>query len=515
MINGIIMFDGLGYVIAIGVVVLIILLFSYISSISNAFNERSSEDELVDSSPNSVEENTNERISSPQTEPEFSNKILNFEIKSKSSREWIIFAFIVIPIVNFSYYCYIEIPSSHDAGGVSLFFFLGTFVIFSAPTVVFNLLQFKESKYLLVSLFVSSLVYNGIYFPEKINLDYDNKIYSLLDKGDIKSLENEFGTECSLKDSKLDKYLWYASYRSESPIESLEFLFNCYIIDEKIDINDSEHGKYKLWSFFDKGITMNFKLNHNYEKIFITKYFPLFDDESKQKTINSLVYRVLNEYNDEIVLNYINRLSYLLKEKPEIINYINLEDINYHKLIEYRRVSVASYFLEKMPPKRDDYNLAMNILTNNLPFIIDSIKKDNSILEKTVINDIDSYFYKKKTMNLIFYSFYVSNAEVINYLMDSNLVKIEEYNYEVIIHKYNNETGLTDEIHEGCNNYLITGIADNRVLSDEDKKSILLKLKELPNICDRTVEKEINKIDEILDRYKNGNKASPQAMRGI
>ncbi|EJD6584789.1 hypothetical protein M0L63_RS18990, partial [Providencia rettgeri] len=39
MINGIVMFDGLGYVVAIGAVVLITLCITYLISIGNAFND--------------------------------------------------------------------------------------------------------------------------------------------------------------------------------------------------------------------------------------------------------------------------------------------------------------------------------------------------------------------------------------------------------------------------------------------------------------------------------------------
>ena len=145
----------------------------------------------------------------------------------------------------------------------------------------------------------------------------------------------------------------------------------------------------------------------------------------------------------------------------------------------------------------------MNILTNNLPFIIEKIKSDSGILENTIINDIDSYFYKEENINLIFYAFYVGNAEMINYLINNELFKIEDYNYEVKTYTQNYETGVVDTNNEGCNNYLVTGIAESWTLNEDEKKAFLLKLKGLPKICGRMIEVELNKIDEKLAKYKS------------
>ncbi|MCK9788887.1 hypothetical protein M1S95_06720, partial [Providencia rettgeri] len=160
----------------------------------------------------------------------------------------------------------------------------------------------------------------------------------------------------------------------------------------------------------------------------------------------------------------------------------------------YREVNAANYFLTRLPPSNDDYKLAMNILTNNLPFAIEKVKNDRGILENTTINDIDSYFYKKKNINLIFYAFYVGNAEMINYLIENKLFKIEDYNYEM---------KTTGSYEAGCNNYLVTGIAESWTLNEDEKKALLQKLKGLPNICDRMIEVELNKINEMLAKYKS------------
>ncbi|WJW83245.1 hypothetical protein QU516_07510 [Moellerella wisconsensis] len=497
------MFDGLGYVLAIGAVVLIILLISYFNLISNAFSDEKPENRSAGDTHKKVEETESEPDTFTQDETEFSNKILNFKIEKGWVKNSIIIAFIVIPIINFSYYCYVKIPSSYNWDDVSLLFFLSTFVIFSAPTVFLNLLKLKSPQYLLASLLFSTSIYNGIYYPEKIELDYKNKTHEIINKGDISLLEKELGKNCTLVKNKLDDYIWYASFRSEVPIDSLEFLFGCQFHKDNFDVNKIEEGRHYLRYFFDDKISRNTTINHNLEVLFAEKYFTLLDEESKQKLIWGLVYEIANESKKEYSDIYISRLDKLIELNPTIASYVNLRDSDYHKIIEYREVNAASYFLTRLPPSNDDYKLAMNILTNNLPFVIEKIKSDSNILENTIINDIDSYFYKKKNINLIFYAFYVGNTEMINYLIDNELFKIINYNYEVKTYTQNPETGAVDTHNEGCNNYLVTGIAESWTLNDDEKKALLQKLKSLPNICDRMIEVELNKIDEKLAKYKS------------
>ncbi|HHR5877668.1 TPA: hypothetical protein ACS7W8_001119 [Providencia alcalifaciens] len=489
------MFDGLGYVLAIGAVVLIILLISYFNLISSAFSDEKPENRSAGDTHKKVEETESEPDTFTQDETEFSNKILNFKIEKGWVKNSIIIAFIVIPIINFSYYCYVKIPSSYNWDDVSLLFFLSTFVIFSAPTVFLNLLKLKSPQYLLASLLFSISIYNGIYYPEKIELDYKNKTHKIINKGDISLLEKELGKNCTLVKNKLDDYIWYASFRSEVPIDSLEFLFGCQFHKDNFDVNKIEEGRHYLRYFFDEKISTNTAINHNLEALFAEKYFTLLDEESKQKLIWKLVYEIATESKKEYSDIYISRLDKLIDLNPSIANYVNLRDIDYHKIIEYREVNAANYFLIRLPPSNDDYKLAMNILTNNLPFVIEKVKNDRGILENTIINDVDSYFYKikNKKINLIFYAFYVGNAEMINYLIETKLFKIEDYNYEM---------KTTGSYETGCNNYLVTGIAESWTLNEDEKKALLQKLKSLPNICDRMIEVELNKIDEMLAKYK-------------
>ncbi|MBP6081900.1 MAG: hypothetical protein KA732_11570 [Providencia sp.] len=490
------MFDGLGYVLAIGAVVLIILLISYFNLISSAFSDEKPENRAAGDTHKKEEETESEPDSFTQDETEFSNKILNFKIEKGWVKTSIIIAFIVIPIINFSYYCYVKIPSAYDWDDVSTLFFLSTFVIFSAPTVFLNLLKLKAPQYLLASLLFSISIYNGIYYPEKTELDYKNKIHVIINNGDINLLEKELGKNCSLVERKLDDYIWYASFKSEVPIDSLEFLFGCQFHKNNFDVNKIEEGRHYLRYFFDEKISRNAAINHNLEVLFAEKYFTLLDEESKQKLIWELVYKIATESEKEYSDIYISRLDKLIDLNPNIANYVNLRDIDYHKIIEYREVNAANYFLTRLPPSNDDYKLAMNILTNNLPFVIEKVKNDRGILENTIINDIDSYFYKSKNkkINLIFYAFYVGNAEMINYLIENKLFKIADYNYEV---------KTAGSYEAGCNNYLVTGIAESWTLNEDEKKALLQKLKGLPNICDRMIEVELNKIDEMLAQYKS------------
>ncbi|EUD08271.1 hypothetical protein [Providencia alcalifaciens] len=489
------MFDGLGYVLAIGAVVLIILLISYFNLISSAFSDEKPENRSAGDTHKKVEETESEPDTFTQDETEFSNKILNFKIEKVWVKNSIIIAFIVIPIINFSYYCYVKIPSSYNWDDVSLLFFLSTFVIFSAPTVFLNLLKLKSPQYLLASLLFSISIYNGIYYPEKIEIDYKNKTHKIINKGDISLLEKELGKNCTLVKNKLDDYIWYASFRSEVPIDSLEFLFGCQFHKDNFDVNKIEEGRHYLRYFFDEKISTNTAINHNLEALFAEKYFTLLDEESKQKLIWKLVYEIATESKKEYSDIYISRLDKLIYLNPSIANYVNLRDIDYHKIIEYREINAANYFLIRLPPSNDDYKLAMNILTNNLSFVIEKVKNDRGILENTIINDVDSYFYKikNKKINLIFYAFYVGNAEMINYLIETKLFKIEDYNYEM---------KTTGSYETGCNNYLVTGIAESWTLNEDEKKALLQKLKSLPNICDRMIEVELNKIDEMLAKYK-------------
>ncbi|EKT63055.1 hypothetical protein [Providencia burhodogranariea] len=487
------MFDGLGYVLAIGAVILIILLISYFNSISNAFNDTNSDNEASVDNQKYKKHTSNVKESFEKNETD--NLKLAIDNKKGWKRNFLIIGIILIPMVNYAYYVNAKIPSSIGlGGGVDFLFTISTFFIFTMPNFFFNILQFKELKYLFIAFIASFILYNAIYFPQKLNVDFENKIYSFISNGDILNLEMELGKDCSLAKNELDDYLWYASFRSEAPIESLEFIFNCYFVKKDIDINNLKQDRYWLWSFFDKQITEHFKLNKHVEELFASKYFPLLDEESKQKTIWSLVYNVAHENSESLILIYINRLVKLVELNPEIINYISLRDSDYHEMIEYRRVEAANFYLKIKPPSQDSYRLAMNILTNNLPFLIEEVKKDSDILENTVINDIDSYFYKKESINLIFYAFYVSNAEVIDYLIDNQLLIIEDYNYE---------TKTSGSYDSGCSNYLVNGIANSWTLNDDERKVFLLKLKALPNICDRTIEMELNKIEEALAKYKS------------
>ncbi|MCW2254785.1 hypothetical protein M2263_000876 [Providencia alcalifaciens] len=486
------MFDGLGYVLAIGAVVLIILLISYFNSISNAFNDANSENEAFEDNQKYKKNTSNVKESFEKNESD--NLKLAIDNKKGWKRKFLIIAIILIPIVNYAYYINAKIPSSIGLGGGDFLFTISTFFIFTMPNFFFNILQFKELKYLFIAFIASFILYNAIYFPQKLNVDFENKIYSFISNGDILNLEIELGKDCSLVKNELDDYLWYASFRSEAPIESLEFLFNCYFFKKSIDINNLKHDEYWVWSFFDKQITEHLKLNKHVEELFASKYFPLLDRESKQKTIWSLVYNVAHENSESLIPIYINRLMKLIELNPEIIKYINLRDSDYYEMIEYRRVEAANFYLKIKPPSKDSYRLAMNILTNNLPFLIEKVKKDSDILENTVINDVDSFFYKKKDINLIFYAFYVSNAEIIDYLIDDKLLKVEDYNYE---------TKAAGSYDSGFSNYLVNGIANSWTLNDDEKKVFLLKLKSIPNICDRTIEIELNKIEEAQSKYKS------------
>lgn len=98
MINGIIMFDGLGYVLAIGAVVLIILLISYFNLISNAFSDEKPENRSAGDTHKKVEETESEPDTFTQDETEFSNKILNFKIE----KGW---------VKKFDYHCFYSYPN--------------------------------------------------------------------------------------------------------------------------------------------------------------------------------------------------------------------------------------------------------------------------------------------------------------------------------------------------------------------------------------------------------------------
>ena len=482
MINGIIMFDGLGYVVAIGAVVLITLCITYLISIGNAFNDTIPKDKTSECNPEKF-------LAKDDEENSFKSKLNN------NSKVYIwrilIIASVFIPFLNFIYYCDVEIYFVKDKG--EMFFGVFTFFIFTFLSFFLVVFRFKKSSEFVGAFLISFVAYNIMYFPQKLNVDFENKIYSFIANGNTNSLEKELGKNCSLVEYQLEDYIWYALFRSEAPIDSLDFLFGCQFHEDKFDVNKIEEGRNYLRSFFDKKISMNITTNHNFEILFAKKYFTLLDEESKQKLIWKLVYEIATESKKEYSDIYISRLDKLIDLNPSIANYVNLRDIDYHKIIEYRKINAANYFLTRLPPSNEDYKLAMNILTNNLPFITEKIKSDRGILENTTINDIDSYFYKKKNINLIFYAFYVGNAEMINYLIENKLFKIEDYNYEM---------KTTGSYEAGCNNYLVTGIAESWTLNEDEKKTLLQKLKSLPNICDRMIEVELNKIDEMLTKYK-------------
>lgn len=492
MINRIIMFDGLGYVVAIGAVVLITLCITYLISIGNAFNDTIPKDKTSEC-------NSEKFLAKDGEDNSFKNKLKN--ISKVYKWRGLIIASVFIPFLNFIYYCDAEIYFVKDKG--EMFFGIFTFFIFTFLNFFLVFFRFKKSSEFVGAFLISFVAYNVIYFPQKLNVDFENKIYSFIANGDTNSLEKELGKNCTLVKNKLDDYIWYASFRSEVPIDSLEFLFGCQFHKDNFDVNKIEEGRHYLRYFFDEKISRNTAINHNLEVLFAEKYFTLLDEESKQKLIWELVYEIANESKKEYSDIYISRLDKLIELNPTIASYVNLRDSDYHKIIEYREVNAASYFLIRLPPSNDDYKLAMNILTNNLPFVIEKIKSDSNILENTIINDIDSYFYKKKNINLIFYAFYVGNAKMINYLIDNELFKIINYNYEVKTYTQNPETGAVDTHNEGCNNYLVTGIAESWTLNDDEKKALLQKLKSLPNICDRMIEVELNKIDEKLAKYKS------------
>ncbi len=483
MINGIVMFDGLGYVVAIGAVVLITLCITYLISIGNAFNDTIPKDKTSEC-------NSEKFLAKDDEENSFKSKLKN----NKKVYKWrsLIIASIFIPFLNFIYYCNVGIYFVKDKG--EIFFGIFTFFIFTFLNFFLVVFRFKKSSEFVGAFLISFVAYNIIYFPQKLNVDFENKIHSFIANGDTNSLEKELGKNCSLVEYELDDYIWYALFRSEAPIDSLEFLFGCQFHEDNFDVNKIEEGRHYLRSFFDKKISKNMTINHNLEALFAEKYFTLLDEESKQKLIWELVYKIATESKKEYNDIYISRLDKLIDLNPNIASYVNLRDIDYHKMIEYREVNAANYFLTRLPPSNEDYKLAMNILTNNLPFITEKIKSDRGVLENTTINDIDSYFYKKKNINLIFYAFYVGNAEMINYLIENKLFKIEDYNYEM---------KTTGSYEAGCNNYLVTGIAESWTLNEDEKKALLQKLKGLPNICDRMIEVELNKIDEMLAKYKS------------
>lgn len=485
MINGIIMFDGLGYVVAIGAVVLITLCITYLISIGNAFNDTIPKDKTSEC-------NSEKFLAKDDEENSFKSKFKN----NSKVYKWrsLIIASVFIPFLNFIYYCDVEIYFVKDKG--EIFFGIFTFFIFTFLNFFLVVFRFKKSSEFVGAFLISFVAYNIIYFPQKLNVDFENKIYSFIANGDTNSLEKELGKNCSLVEYELEDYIWYALFRSEAPIDSLEFLFGCQFHEDNFDVNRIEEGRHYLRSFFDKKISKNMTINHNLEALFAEKYFTLLDEESKQKLIWELVYKIATESKKEYSDIYISRLDKLIDLNPNIASYVNLRDIDYHKMIEYREVNAANYFLTRLPPSNDDYKLAMNILTNNLPFVIEKVKNDRGILENTIINDIDSYFYKSKNkkINLIFYAFYVGNAEMINYLIENKLFKIEDYNYEM---------KTAGSYEAGCNNYLVTGIAESWALNEDEKKALLQKLKGLPNICDRMIEVELNKINEMLAKYKS------------
>ncbi|MEI9749338.1 hypothetical protein V5085_00155 [Moellerella wisconsensis] len=486
------MFDGLGYVVGIGAVVLITLCITYLISIGNAFNDTIPKDKTSEC-------NSEKFFAKDGEDNSFKNKLKN--ISKVYKWRGLIIASVFIPFLNFIYYCDTEIYFVKDKG--EMFFGIFTFFIFTFLNFLLVFFRFKKSSEFVGAFLISFVAYNVIYFPQKLNVDFENKIYSFIANGETNSLEKELGENCDLVDDKLNDYIEYASFWSKAPIDSLEFLFDCQFHKNNFDINKIEEGRHYLRYFFDDKISRNTTINHNLEVLFAEKYFTLLDEESKQKLIWGLVYEIANESKKEYSDIYISRLDKLIELNPTIASYVNLRDSDYHKIIEYREVNAASYFLTRLPPSNDDYKLAMNILTNNLPFVIEKIKSDSNILENTIINDIDSYFYKKKNINLIFYAFYVGNTEMINYLIDNELFKIINYNYEVKTYTQNPETGAVDTHNEGCNNYLVTGIAESWTLNDDEKKALLQKLKSLPNICDRMIEVELNKIDENLAKYKS------------
>lgn len=479
------MFDGLGYVVAIGAVVLITLCITYLISIGNAFNDTIPKDKTSEC-------NSEKFLAKDDEENSFKSKFKN----NSKVYKWrsLIIASVFIPFLNFIYYCDVEIYFVKDKG--EFFFGIFTFFIFTFLNFFLVVFRFNKSSEFVGAFLISFVAYNIIYFPQKLNVDFENKIYSFIANGDTNSLEKELGKNCSLVEYELEDYTWYALFRSEAPIDSLEFLFGCQFHEDNFDVNRIEEGRHYLRSFFDKKISKNMTINHNLEALFAEKYFTLLDEESKQKLIWELVYKIATESKKEYSDIYISRLDKLIDLNPNIASYVNLRDIDYHKMIEYREVNAANYFLTRLPPSNDDYKLAMNILTNNLPFVIEKVKNDRGILENTIINDIDSYFYKSKNkeINLIFYAFYVGNAEMINYLIENKLFKIEDYNYEM---------KTAGSYEAGCNNYLVTGIAESWTLNEDEKKALLQKLKGLPNICDRMIEVELNKIDEMLAKYKS------------
>ncbi|WNK22513.1 hypothetical protein [Providencia hangzhouensis] len=479
------MFDGLGYVVAIGAVVLITLCITYLISIGNAFNDTIPKDKTSEC-------HSEKFLAKDDEENSFKSKFKN----NSKVYKWrsLIIASVFIPFLNFIYYCDVEIYFVKDKG--EIFFGIFTFFIFTFLNFFLVVFRFKKSSEFVGAFLISFVAYNIIYFPQKLNVDFENKIHSFIANGDTNSLEKELGKNCSLVEYELDDYIWYALFRSEAPIDSLEFLFGCQFHEDNFDVNRIEEGRHYLRSFFDKKISKNMTINHNLEALFAEKYFTLLDEESKQKLIWELVYKIATESKKEYSDIYISRLDKLIDLNPNIASYVNLRDIDYHKMIEYREVNAANYFLTRLPPSNDDYKLAMNILTNNLPFVIEKVKNDRGILENTIINDIDSYFYKSKNkkINLIFYAFYVGNAEMINYLIENKLFKIEDYNYEM---------KTAGSYEAGCNNYLVTGIAESWTLNEDEKKALLQKLKGLPNICDRMIEVELNKINEMLAKYKS------------
>ncbi|MEX0425797.1 hypothetical protein KDV38_19000 [Providencia rettgeri] len=464
------MFDGLGYVIAVAVLVLLILCITYLISIGNAFSDTALENEASEYNSEKTLANDNER-----------NHLKNKAYKWR----FLIVVSILVPILNFIYYCEVEISFVREKG--EIFFGIFTFFIFTVLNFFLVILKFKKSSEFVGAFLISFIAYNAIYFPQKLNVDFVNKAQSLIANGDTKSLRKLIGENCEGVDYNLDNYIWYASFSSKAPAETLEFLFGCQFRKDNFDVNKVDEGSQYLFDFFIEKVSINIAMNQNVELLFAQKYFPLLDEKSKKRSIESLVSGIAYKSNDI----YINRLDALLNFNPDIANYVSLRDDDCHEIVKYKEVNSANYFLKKFPPNNDDCKLAMNILTNNLPFVIEKVKSDSAILGKTFINNISLSFYKYKKINidLIFYAFYVGNAEMINYLIDNELFKLENYNYEVKTNTQDHKTGEIDIDNENCNNYLVTAITENRVLSEDEKRTFLQKLKSLPNStlkCDTT-----------------------------
>jgi len=484
------MFDGLGYVITIGIIGLIALAMSYSYSISSTVENIESERGSTDKDNDSIEKNKIEEEAVKKNESDILDIANSTTINNRKKilrHKLLVNAIILIPIINFIYYYIIGIKSSES----EMFFIIITFFIFSMPSIFTNILKLNEPKHLFISFLISFILYNSIYFHEKLDLDYKNKIHSFITNGNIVSLEKEFGEDCHTNKDKLDNYLSYILFWSQAPNVSVEFIFDCHLKNKNIDINNLNNSKYNLKHIILKIMNSSLEVNGNFEVLFAKKYFDLFDDESKREILMSIVFYFLQSYNEKSISIYKNRLEKLISLRPDVVSFINIHDSKYQDVIEYRNLKVASFLLKHAPSGDSKVQLAMNVLTNNLSFLTSEIKKDKHILDNTTIVGMDTYFFNDHDINLTYYAFHVSNSEVVNYLIDNQLFNINDYHHEI---------KATDSNDRACSNDLINGTVKNESLDIYEKKKIILKLQKISTFCKKEIDLELDKINDIINK---------------